>query len=137
MNAPRSYVTPATARVIKGAVRRGFATSKSIQDPIRELSIYRVDRSGPGSAIVIVDEFVVRQPEYQPVMGGDDGASITQIQGTIRRFIPETFEEQGGTRLRAGDRFELPEVGPCIVRSIRPDRFGIEQASFTLEEGAS
>lgn len=134
MRIARPLVDGATAQQIKELARDGFATVLEIADPPRELSIYRA------GSIVIVDEFSVRASNVQAQGFGDDGATRTSVAGTLRRFIPlmpDGSPDVTATRLKPGDRFMLPESGPCIVQSIRPDRFGIESAEYMLETGSA
>jgi hypothetical protein len=141
MSEPRPLIDGATARQIKELARQGFATAMTVSDPMRELSIFRLDQSSGRSVVVIVDEFAVRASNVQAQGGGDEGAQRTAIAGTIRRFIP-TLEDGrtidvNATRLKPQDRFVLPESGPCIVQSVRPDKFGVESAEYLLETGSA
>ena len=129
-----SFIDDATADEIRELARQGFATVLAVADPPRDLSIYRTDAETGRTDIVIVDTFSVKIANVQAQGGGDEGATRTSVAGTIRRFIPDTI---GATRLQPGDRFTLQECGPCIVQSLRPDKYGIETGEYALEEGAS
>jgi hypothetical protein len=140
MSNARPFIDDATARQVTELARQGFATALAIANPSRELEIYRLDATTGRSVVVIIDEFSVRSSDYRTQGGGDEGAQRTALAGVIRRFIPtlpdgETIDVSA-TRLKAGDRFVLPESGPCIVQSVRPDKFGIESGEYILETGS-
>jgi hypothetical protein len=139
MSNARPFIDDATARQISELARQGFATALAIADPLRELEIYRLDATTGRSVVVIIDEFSVRSSDYRTQGGGDEGAQRTALAGIIRRFIPTLEDGEpdvSATRLKAGDRFVLPESGPCIVQSVRPDKFGIESGEYILETGS-
>lgn len=141
MSAPRPFFNAATAQQIDELARQGFATALQIASPPRELLIYRTDRETGRSNVVITDTFRVKHSNVQAQGGGDDGASRTAVAGTISRFLPTLADgrtaDPAADRLKAGDRFVLPESGPCIVQSLQPDRFGVERAEYTLEQGSA
>lgn len=123
----------ATATQIKELARRGFATVLTVADPPRELSIMRLDPEHSRYVTVIVDEFQVKDSNTQARTGSDDGAEVTALNGTIRRFEPA---DPDAAHLLPGDRFET-EIGPCIVTVVHPVKYGVERAEYVLEEGSA
>jgi hypothetical protein len=130
-------VTPlfsqATAESIKLIARRGLATALAVADPARvSLDIWRLNEiSGLYEMFIEDQEFHIRVDQYREAEGGDESIRRVSLSGLIRRFLPGDDAD----RLKVGDRFDLPESGGASIVAVRPDRFGIESATWALESG--
>lgn len=128
-----SYLSPAAAAKIEGYVQRGLATVLAVVTPSRVLSVRRMNPATGAFDVVLGNvPFAIRVDNRQAVDVAEESVEAQQISGTMRRQLPTP----AGARLKPGDRFTIPELGPATVRTVHPDRFGIETAEWVLEEGA-
>ncbi len=128
-----SYLSPAAAAKIEGYVQRGLATAIAIVTPPRFLTIRRLNDNTGAFEAVMASTFFVRIQNRQALEITEESVENQQIRGTMKRTLPVPVT----TRLKPGDRFTIPEIGPATIATVYPDKFGIETAEWVLEEGAS
>lgn len=123
-----------TADRIKQLARRGFATALAVADPAyRNLTISRRDGATGDTVPVLTGEFLVTVDNRLAQEVRAEGVEGRVISGRIQRFAPEA----PAPRLAVGWVFDLPNVGPATITGTLPDEFGIEQAVWSAEGGAS
>lgn len=129
-----SFLSPAAVAKIEGYVQRGLATAMAVATPPRELTIRRLSAVSGTFEVVLIDEpFYLRLQNRQALAVTEESVEAQQLAGTMKRQLVEPIF----ARLKPGDRFTIPEIGPATVTTVYPDRFGIETAEWVVEEGAA
>lgn len=128
----QSFLSPGTASKIEGYVQRGLSTAMAVVTPPRMLSIRRLDESNGTFDVALIANFHLRIQNRMAMDVAEESIEAQQISGTMKRILPIPVT----TRLKPGDRFTIAELGPATIKTVFPDRFGIEMAEWILEEGA-
>ena len=131
----RPFLSPRTSAKIGELARRGFATALAVADAEHTVAtIYRRDPvTGEPVPVVTGGAFLATIDNRLAREVREEGIEGRVISGRIQRFAPDDPDQ----RLRIGDGFDLPRVGPATIAGILPDEYGIEQATWTAEGGAA
>lgn len=124
----------ATAAQLGNLVRQGFATVLLMADPVVEIQLYRLNEStgewdATGSSTEVALRYGSRAADTITDTSELGAISQTLAFGDVRSWAPWD--------VAIGDTFVLSDGRVGRVVLVPPERYGIQQADFTIDEGSS